>query len=381
MSLSKARGTGQMKVKETITNIDKPKPKQTKSKLDIGVDDDEGVISKSTKSTKKAPEAKPVKTFHITADLVCNVQFISKVNSEIYDHNVPYNNISKTIQAETIEQAQEMFVNTCMNDFLPKYSRGKTSIKTIDYTSVVDQSEMRATPSEEMMMKRAKAVQYTFLPEVFDKFEKGDGYCVFNTFVATYSQYIKKLTQERFIEMCYQVRGEQITNINSLNSLDKDIDDDEPKMIKNTWSKDDGVSPKMLFDICQILHISHYAFDATNKCFLKYVSENNHSYPALVYYAVNDHMYHIKDANAVKQLGGNVSYMDENGLSLNYYVKGDDLFTNKQDVKEILTGEIASRYFYQQGRIKSSLNFDSELKKAIEVLQDEEKYNNILGNE
>ena len=61
--------------------------------------------------------------------------------------------------------------------------------------------------------------------------------------------------------------------------------------------------------------------------------------------------------------------------------KEDDLFTNKQDVKEILTGEIASRYFYQQGRIKSSLNFDSELKKAIEVLQDEEKYNNILGNE
>ena len=38
------------------------------------------------------------------------------------------------------------------------------------------------------------------------------------------------------------------------------------------------------------------------QCFLKYVSENNHSYPALVYYAVNDHMYHIKDANAVKQL-------------------------------------------------------------------------------
>ena len=61
--------------------------------------------------------------------------------------------------------------------------------------------------------------------------------------------------------------------------------------------------------------------------------------------------------------------------------KGDDLFTNKQDLKEILAGEISSRYFYQIGRIKSSLNFDSELKKAIEVLQDEEKYNNILGNE
>ena len=195
-----------------------------------------------------------------------------------------------------------MFVNECINDFLPKYSRGKTSIKTIDYTSVVDQSEMSATPTEDMMMKRAKAVQYTFLPEVFDKFEKDDGYCVFNKFVATYSQYIKKLTQERFIQLCYEVKGIQVSNINSLNSLDKDIDDDEPKMIKNTWTKDDGVSPKMLFDICQILHISHYAFDATNKCFLKFVSGNSNNYPALVYYAVNSHMYHIKDANAVKKL-------------------------------------------------------------------------------
>ena len=61
--------------------------------------------------------------------------------------------------------------------------------------------------------------------------------------------------------------------------------------------------------------------------------------------------------------------------------KSDDLLSNKQDVKEILTGEISSRYFYQKGRIKSSLNFDSELKKAIEVLKNEEEYNNILGNE
>ena len=112
----------------------------------------------------------------------------------------------------------------------------------------------------------------------------------------------QKLTQERFIQLCYEVRGLQVSNINSLNSLDKDIDDDEPEMIKNTWIPADGITPKMLFEICKILHISHYAFDATNKCFLKYVSENNHSYPALTYYAVNDHLYHIKDINALKKI-------------------------------------------------------------------------------
>lgn len=62
-------------------------------------------------------------------------------------------------------------------------------------------------------------------------------------------------------------------------------------------------------------------------------------------------------------------------------IKGDDLFVNKQEIKEILTGEIRSRYFYQRGRIEAALNFDSELEKAIEILQNKEKYNQILGNE
>jgi carboxyl-terminal processing protease len=61
--------------------------------------------------------------------------------------------------------------------------------------------------------------------------------------------------------------------------------------------------------------------------------------------------------------------------------KDDDLFTNKQEIKEILTGEIRSRYFYQIGRIEAALNFDAELEKAIEILKNKEEYNQILGNE
>jgi carboxyl-terminal processing protease len=61
--------------------------------------------------------------------------------------------------------------------------------------------------------------------------------------------------------------------------------------------------------------------------------------------------------------------------------KEDDLFINKQEIKEILTGEIRSRYFYQRGRIEAALKFDSELEKAIEILKNKEKYNRILTNE
>ncbi len=114
----------------------------------------------------------------------------------------------------------------------------KTIFKAIEYISIVDKSEMKATPTEDMMMKGAKAVKYTFFPKVFDDHEKNDGFCVFNTFVAAYSRTIKKLTQERLIELCYQVQGIQITNTNSLNSFDKDVEDDEDEekseRIKNT---------------------------------------------------------------------------------------------------------------------------------------------------
>ena len=58
--------------------------------------------------------------------------------------------------------------------------------------------------------------------------------------------------------------------------------------------------------------------------------------------------------------------------------KKDDLFNSKDDIKEILTGEIMSRYYYQKGRIMASLNFDQEVKKAIEILQNKEQYLQIL---
>ena len=366
MKLSNARGTGQSKAKQTIANFGKPKmvsmpsmprskakPKQT-SKLDVGIDDDEGILiiknnakTQSQSRSQSQSVAQPVqKTFHITANVKCKITFISKVNKKTYEHKVPFNNVTKTIEAGTIDEAKQMFMEECLVDNSPNYSRGKTEIENIEYISIVDESELAPTATEDMMMRRAKPIQYNFFPEVNEKHEKNDGFCVFNTFVATYSQYIKKLTQERFIELCYQVRGVThsldkdivVTGV-STQSLDKDIvDEDEPELIKNRWIPADGVSPKMLFEICQILKISHYAFDVTNKCFLKYVSEKNHSYPALVYYAVNDHMYHIKDANAVKKLVSKTISI-ENKINSSIFSNADDekvniytAYTIKEDI-------------------------------------------------
>lgn len=59
--------------------------------------------------------------------------------------------------------------------------------------------------------------------------------------------------------------------------------------------------------------------------------------------------------------------------------KKDDLIKNKEQIIEILSEEISSRYFYQKGRIETSLMFDIEIKKAVDLFENLDKYNKILS--
>lgn len=58
--------------------------------------------------------------------------------------------------------------------------------------------------------------------------------------------------------------------------------------------------------------------------------------------------------------------------------KKQDLINHKDEVKEILEGEIASRYYFQKGRLESSFRGDQDLKKALEVLDNSALYTSIL---
>jgi carboxyl-terminal processing protease len=60
--------------------------------------------------------------------------------------------------------------------------------------------------------------------------------------------------------------------------------------------------------------------------------------------------------------------------------KANDLETFSPEIKDILRSEIISRYYYQRGRVISALPKDRAVKKALEVLQDQEQYMNVTGN-
>jgi len=58
--------------------------------------------------------------------------------------------------------------------------------------------------------------------------------------------------------------------------------------------------------------------------------------------------------------------------------KENDIETFKEQIEELLSEEIVSRYYYQKGRIEASIKFDKYIHKAMEILQDQELYTSIL---
>ena len=86
----------------------------------------------------------------------------------------------------------------------------------------------------------------------------------------------------------------------------------------------------------------------------------------------------IKDANQEKYISDLQAeiYALETKMKAS---KTNDLERFKEQISEVLEGEIVTRYYFQNGRIQASLKHDNEVNKAVEILQDYEVYNAILN--
>ena len=61
--------------------------------------------------------------------------------------------------------------------------------------------------------------------------------------------------------------------------------------------------------------------------------------------------------------------------------KERDLMKFKDEIKALLEDEIIGRYYFQTGRIEHALLDDSYILEAIKILNDSERYNQILGTQ
>jgi carboxyl-terminal processing protease len=114
--------------------------------------------------------------------------------------------------------------------------------------------------------------------------------------------------------------------------------------------------------------------DSEYKDFIKFLSDKDYSYTTRSERAIED----------FKKLAEREKYFDAvkseyesltNKMSRD---KKDDLIKFKPEICEVLESEIVARYYYQKGRIESSLSYDKEFDMASSTLLNRKKYLDLL---
>ena len=198
---------------------------------------------------------------------------------------------SEVIKATNIDKARQKFKENIENkfggggsesiikgasNFSPDYY--ETMVDNIEFLDEVEEGKLSTQDPSTMFLKAASPMDYKFLT-CEKKFLNDTGFCVEDNLLGIYSPLIKKFTLKNIVDIASEFYKL------------KDID----------WERSMGYSSECIMHICKKFNISAYAYDIMNQCFSKYISNSRH-YPALFYYAMNNHMYLVKDTDQCKSL-------------------------------------------------------------------------------
>jgi len=114
--------------------------------------------------------------------------------------------------------------------------------------------------------------------------------------------------------------------------------------------------------------------DAEYEEFVNYVNSKNFDYTTKTEKALDEFK---EDAKADKSLDEINADIDALKAKITHNKKSD-LNKFKPEIKQFLEEEIASRYYFQNGRLEAGLKDDPELTEAIAVLNDKDRYTKVL---
>ncbi len=109
--------------------------------------------------------------------------------------------------------------------------------------------------------------------------------------------------------------------------------------------------------------------------FTTYLSDKEYEYETKTEKLINQFKETAEEEGRLNLISNELELL-ENKLNEN---KKSDLEINKKEIKQILSSEIISRYFFQKGRIFIDLNSDPEIDSAVNILSDPKRYNNFLA--
>jgi carboxyl-terminal processing protease len=143
------------------------------------------------------------------------------------------------------------------------------------------------------------------------------------------------------------------------------------------------VTKNLIFDYATKFRAAHASIAAAKEFKL-----TNAEYDAFVEYLNGkDYDYTTKTEKTIEELKADAKddknfdaiSADIDALKLKIiHNKKEDLVKYSAEIKEFLEEEIASRYYFQNGRLEASFKDDKEIKEGIALLNDSERYKKIL---
>jgi carboxyl-terminal processing protease len=143
------------------------------------------------------------------------------------------------------------------------------------------------------------------------------------------------------------------------------------------------VSKLLIFDYATIYRNAHdkiagprefHLADADYNDFVKYLADKNYSYTTTTEKLINNLKTEATKEKQFTDIQAEYDALKAKMISS----KKNDLQQNKEEVKQVLENEIASRYYYEKGRYETNFKYDKELAQSVKIMQDKSQIASIL---
>lgn len=143
------------------------------------------------------------------------------------------------------------------------------------------------------------------------------------------------------------------------------------------------VTKSLIFDYATKYRIAHPSIpaakgfkltDAEYDAFISFLNGKDYDYTTKTEKTLEELKADAKDDKNIDAISADIEALKLKII----HNKKEDLVKYSAEIKQFLEEEIASRYYFQNGRLEASFKDDKEIKEGIALLNDEEKYKNIL---
>lgn len=144
------------------------------------------------------------------------------------------------------------------------------------------------------------------------------------------------------------------------------------------------VSKNLIFDFAVNFYRKHQSIEPAKSFivtdeifeqFEKFLQDKDYTYTTASEISLSEFKKKAEEDNYFEKVKSQYSALNEMLLMQ----KKNDLIANKNDIKRLIKAYLVPLYYYQKGRIESSLSDDEDVKKAIEILDNQTLYQSILN--